>query len=316
MTDDKSSRRAFLRYGAIGAAAALAGCQGDDGDDSPNGEQNGEENGDDNGTENGETEEQDYSEAFDLAGDGAALFGEWLVPDNPWRVRENITSICGFRDFEAEDAEGIDWMAARRDELSEIFQVDSAAFAGELFVGDPGSSRERTIYFGEFDPEAIVETFENAGTASQVDEYGEYLIIEGQQGRGAVGPDAILILPIYDQYIDAKNGDSERLAEADEGVSHVLDVLPRGFQLSLSRHSNLEDLAVNGSTFHDIEGRAPNRTTRAFVFHEEADATVDRALEIIEIGQTGAEEVLTEEQHGRMVMIEYTQDWGGQEALR
>lgn len=307
MIEHEPSRRALLRYGGVGAAAALAGCLwGDSDDDSPNGEQNGDEQ---NGMENG-TDEPNYVEAFDQAGDGAATFEHWLVPDNPRGLENDVTSVCGFLDFGAEDAQGIDWMATRRSELAEVFQTEPGSFAGELIVGDPNSSRERRIQLGQFDRDAVVETLQENAGVSVVDEYNGYTVIEGQQGEGAVGPDAILSLPIYAQYIDAKRGEGERLTEVDEPVGHVLDVLPEGFQISVSRHSNIEDLAVNGSTFHDIEDGFPNRTTRAFVFHDEADATVERAREIISIGQTDFEEILTEERHGRMVMTEYTQDWG------
>jgi len=314
MTDYEPSRRALLRYGGVGAVATLAGCLfGDSDDQSPNGDDDGSPNGEQNGQENGNGE-PNYVEAFDLAGEGAATFKHWLVPGNPRGLEDDVTSIFGFLDFDAEAAQGIDWMGTRRSELAEVFQAEPEAFNGELIVGDPNSSRERRIQLGEFDPDAVVETLQENAGVSVVGEYNGYTVIEGQQGEGAVGPDAILSLPIYDQYIDAKRGEGERLTDVDEPVGHVLDVLPGGFQLSISRHGNIEDLAVNGSTFHDIEDGFPNRTTRAFVFHDEADATTERAREIISIGQTDFEEILAEEQHGRMVMTEYTQDWGESES--
>jgi len=323
MTDDKPSRRTFLRYGALGAAAALAGCQGDDGDDSPNGEQNGTENGEDNGTENGEdngtengeTEDPNYSEAFDLAGEGGALFEEWLIPNNPVGTQDGVTTVVGFQDFESEGAQAIDSMGTYRDELARSYGIDAADLSGELIVGAPDSTRSRRIHLGQFDPDTIVSTFEEAGTAEQVGEYREYTVIEGAQGEGAVGSDAVLVLPNYESYIDAKHANGERLIDVDRPVGHVLDVLPRGFQVTLSRHENLDDLAVNGATYHEVDAsNNPARTTRAFVFNEEPAATVERAREIIEIGSTGYEEILTEEQHGRMVMVEFIQDWGGGES--
>ncbi|PSQ38047.1 hypothetical protein BRD08_01480 [Halobacteriales archaeon SW_10_66_29] len=92
-------------------------------------------------------------------------------------------------------------------------------------------------------------------------------------------------------------------------------MLPRGFQTTLSRHENLDDLLINGATYHEVdENNDPARTTRAFVFRDEASATVERAREIIEIGTSGYEEIIAEEQHGRMVMTEFVQDWGDGES--
>jgi len=312
MTERKSSRRALLRYGSVAAVASLAGCLWGNGDESPNGEQNGDENP--NGDGNGE-ETPNYAEAFDLAGDGAALFREWLVPGNPVGSQDGLVTVFGYQDFESEDAEGVNSMGTYRAELARTYGIDAADIAGELVVGDPNSSRDRRIHLGEFDPETVVGTFEEAGTAEQVDEYRDYTIIEGQQSRGAVGPDAILVLPNYEAYIDAKHADGERLIDVDQPAGHLLDVLPRGFQITASRHENLEDLLINGASYHEVdEDGNPARTTRAFVFRDESSATTERAREIIEIGNTGYEEIISEEQHGRMVMTEFIQDWGGGES--
>ena len=315
MTGDEPSRRRFLRYGGITTAVALAGCLWGDGDDeSPNGQQNGNENGNEN-DENGENEVPNYSEAFDLAGDGAVQFREWLVPNNPVGSQDGVVTVFGYQDFEAEDAQALDSMDTYRAELARTYGIDAADIAGELIVGDPNSARNRRIHLGQFDPETVVETLEEADTAEQVDEYREYTVIEGAQDEGAVGPDAILVLPNYAAYIDAKHADGERLIDADQAAGHVLDVLPGGFQTTLSRHDNLDDLVINGATYHEVdENNNPARTTRAFVFRDEASATVERAREIIEIGTSGYEEIIAEEQHGRMVMTEFVQDWGDGES--
>jgi len=312
MTGQKSSRRALLRYGSAAAVASIAGClwgdSDENGDESPNGDANGDEspNGDANGDES-----PNYAEAFDLAGDGAALFKEWLVPGNPVGSQDGVVTVFGYRDFESEDAEGINSMGTYRSELARTYGIDAADIAGEMIVGDPNSRRDRRIHLGEFDPETIVGTFEEAGTAEQVGEYREYTIIEGQQGQGAVGSDAILVLPNYEAYINAKHGDGERLIDANQPAGHLLDVLPRGFQITASRHENIEDLVINGASYHAVDADGnPERTTRAFVFRDESSATTERAREIIEIGNSGYEEIISEEKHGRMVMTEFIQDWG------
>lgn len=304
MTEHESSRRALLRYGGVGTAAVLAGCLWGNSDDENGNEQNGDE-------QNGETEGPNYVEAFDLAGDGAALFREWLVPGNPVRSQEGVVTVFGYRDFESEDAAAIDSMDTYRSELARTYGTDTTDIVGELIVGDPNSARSRQIHLGEFDPKKIVETFEEAGTAEQVDEYREYTVIEGAQGKGAVGPDAVLPLPNYERYIDAKHADGERLIDVEQPAGHLLGVLPRGFQITVSRHENLDDLEVNGASYHAVdESGNPERTTRAFVFRDESSATTERAREIIEIGSSGYEEIITEEQHGRMVMTKFVQDWG------
>jgi hypothetical protein len=309
MTTHEPSRRALLRYGSVGTAAVLAGCLwGDSGDENGN-EQDG--NGQ-NGTEqDGENEGSNYAEAFDLAGDGAALFEEWLVPGNPVGSQDGVVTVFGYRDFESEDAAAIDSMDTYRSELARTYGIDTTDIAGELIVGDPNSANNRQILLGEFDPGAVIETFEQASTAEQVDEYRGYSVIEGQQRKGAVGPDAIISVPIYKQYIDAKHADGERLIEVDQPAGHLLDVLPRAFQITVSRHENLDDLEVNGASYHAVdESGNPERTTRAFVFRDESSATTERAREIIEIGSSGYEEIIAEERHGRMVMTEFVQDWG------
>lgn len=319
MSDRFHSRRALLRYCGVGAAAGLAGCLWG------NGEDDGEET-DETPTEepqqptstptpSNETEDlgaQDYVDAFELAGEGAEPFEDWVVPGNPQGKVGNATGVCSYLDFEAGENKQADQLTQRRSEVANAYNTQPASLAGELIVGEPGGAGRRLIHLGEFDAEAMVEGFQQSEDFSQVDEYRGYTVFEQEDGnRIVVGPDAIVRVPIYEQYIDASKGDGERLMAVDEGVRYLFSVLPVGLQISVSRHENIEDLEINGSAWQEFdEEGTPSKTTRAFVFHDREDATVERAREIISIGSTDYEEILTEEQHGRMVMTEFIADWG------
>jgi len=305
MRERRPSRRALLRYAGVGAAASVAGCLFDSSDEES---QNGEENGMDNGNE-----EPNYSEQFELAGDGTAGFRNWLVPDNPLDLGVEVTSVCGYRDFETGVEQGVSRTETYRRELANGYGTVPDALEGELLVGAPEGTGRRQIHLGSFEDGAVVETFAGSEDFTQVEEYREYTIFESGPGnRVAIGPDAILSVSTYEQYIDASYGDAERLVDVDEDARLLFDILPRGVQIGVSRHGNLDDLSINGSSYHTLNDSGnPERTTRAFVFGEESDATVERAREIISIGETGYEEILTEEQHGRLVMIEYIVEWSG-----
>jgi hypothetical protein len=323
MSDRTPTRRTLLRSCGVGAAVGLAGCLWGNSDDGQNGDENDDtpvDDGTDTPTstptatptpgENGD-ESIEYADAFELAGGGTEPFRDWVVPDNPLSAVNGVTGVCAYLDFEIAAEQEISAWTQYRSGLANEYGIESESITGELTVGEPEGTGTRLIQFGDFPADTIIANFKEQSTKSRVDEYRGYTVFEQQDGnRIVVGSDAVIRVPIYRQYIDASKGDGERLTESDEDVRDLFAVLPSGLQISVSRHENLEDLAINGSTRHDLtEDNSPNRTTRAFVFHDEAAATVERAREIISSGNSDFEEILTEESHGRMVMTEFIADW-------
>jgi len=317
MTDTRPSRRVLLRYCSVGLAAALAGCQGDDESD---------EDGNGTGTEAAtgtpastqapadpqSGDPASYADVFQLAGDGAAPFRGWLAPDNPIGGIGGVTSICAYSSFEYAAEQELSGLLDYRSALTTRYGIEDESLHGELLVGVPDGDREGWIRLGEFDTGQLLRRFRDDDRVRLTGEYRGYSIFQQQNGsRIVVGSDAIIGVPVYEQYIDTNRGDADRLAEVDEDVETLLSVMPAGAQLAVSRHDNLDDLVINGSSRHDFtESGNPNRTTRAFLFDRPENATVERAEEIISLGNTDYEEILTTEQHRRMVMIEFIADWG------
>jgi hypothetical protein len=325
MSDRTPTRRALLRYCGVGSAVGLAGClfgssddqNGDESDDTPTPTPDATPTPTPDATPtptpggNGE-DAIDYASAFDLAGDGTAPFRNWVVPGNPQGDVGGVTAVCAYQDFGVAEQLEMQSLQQYRDGLATQYGTDPASITGELIVGEPEGDGTRVLHLGDYDTAAMTEYFSNRDILTLIDEYRGYSVFEQRNGnRIVVGPDAVIRVPIYEQYIDASMGDTDRLVDVDQDVQDLFSVLPSGLQISISRHDNLDDLAINGSTRHDLTDEGtPNRTTRAFVFHDEADATADRGREIISRGSSGYKEILTEESHGRMVMIEFIADWG------
>jgi len=321
MSDRTPTRRALLRYCGVGSVVGLAGCLWGNDDETQNGDENGDTPTDGASPtpdstptptpgENG-GESIDYASAFELAGDGATPFRDWVVPGNPQGGVEGVTAVCAYQDFEIAQQQELSSFQQYRSGLATQYGTDAESLTGELLVGEPEGEGNRVIHFGEFDADAMTEHFSNQDIMSLIEEYRGYSVFEQRDGnRIVVGSDAVIRVPIYEQYIDASMGDADRLVDVDEDVQDLFSVLPSGLQISVARHEDIDDLAINGSTRHDLtDDGTPNRTTRAFVFHDEADATTERGREIISRGNTGFDEILTEEAHGRMVMTEFIADW-------
>jgi hypothetical protein len=321
MSDRTPTRRALLRYCGVGSMVGLAGCLWGNDDETQNGDETDQTPVDgttptpdspatptpgDNGGES-----INYAEAFELAGDGAAPFRNWVVPDNPQGSVSGVTAVCAYQDFEIARQQEISALQQYRGALANQYGTDTESLTGQLLVGEPNGSGDRVIHLGDFDTEAMTEHFKSQDIMSLIEEYRGYSVFEQRDGnRTVVGPDAVIRVPIYEQYIDANMGDADRLVDVDEDVQNLFSVLPSALQISIARHDDLDDLAINGSARHNLdEDGNPNRTTRAFVFHDEESATTERGREIISSGDTGFDEILTEEEHGRMVMIEFIADW-------
>lgn len=271
-----SSRRQLLRYCALGSAVGLAGCLWDD---------------------NEPPDDGDLPGLFELAGDGAVPFREWLLPDNTIGHDDDTETVFVYRDYEL--AAERDWEDAllERQQHADTLGSQPESHSALLMTGIPTADEWGLVHLGTFDHDTVVEFQENSGFEI-TDEYRGFSVLDGQF---AVGSEAILGTPAYEQHIDAKGGDAERAEDSDADVRLLLDLLPEGVQITASRNQTRENVPITGTSTQEIGpdgGR--HRAIRAIVFDDVEVTSIERAREITE-----DEEVLTEEQHGRVVMLEY-----------
>jgi hypothetical protein len=290
------SRRRVLRYCGVGATAGLAGClwggDDDEGSDATPGTDG-----------NGDREDVPLTERFELAGDGSLEFRTWLIPGNTIVFQNGTELLFQHNDYEAATEQGWTAMAQQRQNIASSFGTDVESHVGAILIGSPGGgSQPRHIHLGEFDKESVVE-FQQDENWEIKEEYEGYTILTHSNVTAAIGTDAMLVTPLYEQYIDAKNGAHERLGEADDGVGLILDLLPDGVQMSVSRNPEREGIDVTGTSVMEVDPDGTfKRKVRAFVFESENAASVDAALEFVSMAD---EEPLTTEHHGPVVIIEY-----------
>lgn len=290
-----SSRRTLLRWCVAGSFAGVAGCLGG-GDDTAEDDQP----PDDERTDNEPTDEE-LPDLFELAGDGTVPFAEWLAPEAPHGDGNGRETLFVYQDF----AEGIEqgWQAIEihRQNLADSTGTDPDSHEGELLIGVSGSEGGMgEIYVGEFDSNSVVEHLESQG-GSVTGEYEGYTVVGDEL---AVGDDAIILTPEYEHFIDARHGGGPHLRDEVPAVSLILDLQPAGPQLSASRREDDSSIAATATTFTDIDdGGSPQRAIRTFVFESAEAASVERAEE--SLGEDATQRILTDEKHGRVVMVEY-----------
>jgi hypothetical protein len=300
------SRRKLVRYCGVGGTVGLAGClwggsndddgNGDDGDDTDNGT-----DADTDG--NGNMEDRPLVERFELAGDGAAEFRDWLIPGNSIVFSDGTELLFQHNDYEAATEQGWSDMAQQRQNIASNFGTQAESHVGSILIGSPeGGSQPRSIHLGDFDKESVVE-FQQDENWEIKEEYEGYSILTRSDITAAIGTDAMLVTPLYEEYIDAKNGDHERLGEADEGVGIVLDLLPDGVQMSVSRNPDREGVDVSGTSIMEVGSDGESqRKVRTVVFNSVDAASVDAALELVNMAD---DEPLAAEHHEHVVMLEY-----------
>ena len=275
----ESSRRRVLQCCALGSLTGLAGCLGPFGDDEP-------------------PEDDELPGLFDLAGDGTEQFVDWLAPESPHGNGEGQETLFIYQDFVEYAERGIEPMERYRRDQAAAFGTDPEIHEGELSVGIPGTDAVGRIYVGEFDVDAITEHLESQG-GTVTDEYDGYTVFNDTI---AVGDDALLVTPEYDSHIDAKNGDGPHLRDENAAAGLILALQPHGVQISATRRSD-SNLEASGTTFFDLDGDGnPQRVIRTFVFESPEDASVEAAKEIAAGGRFDT--TLTDEHHGRVVMLE------------
>jgi hypothetical protein len=310
------SRRQLLRYCLVGSVAALAGCQGTD-DGSPDGDTptddgtpgetptagstatDGRTQTDDGTPTATETpKDGNLTERFELAGDGSVSFRTWLVSDNPIVFDDGTELLFQYNDYEVGTSQNWEDMRQQRRNIAGALGTSPDSMTGELLVGGPNDKQGRLL-LGRFDRDGIVSFQQDEGRTI-TGEYRGYTVLDDQI---AVGEQAVLITSLYEQYVDTNAGDGTRLGESDESTGIVLDVLPSGVQIAVSRDPSREAVDVTGTSVTEVGSDGTfKRKVRAFVFESENAASVDAALEFVSMAD---EEPLTTEHHGPVVIIEY-----------
>lgn len=307
------SRRRLLRVGGIGAAIAIAGCGGsDNGDDGTDSVENGEENnvngtddGDNGGNgagEEGEHLPDDPDSAFELAGDGAEQYRRWLVPE--YTIDADLDAdtkqLYQFNDFELAAEQGQDSLLELRDHYAASLGADPEAMTSEILVGPVEGGAAHRIFFGSFDRSAVTEFVEAEGF-EQTGEDGEFTIFEE---RIAVSEEVIIEHPSYEKFLEASRGERDTIGDVDEDVQLLLDLVPTGPLVTLSRREGYTDLSVDAMTVLEYDAEElPSRAVRTIVFTEESDLTEDRIRELV-VDNSSFDEILTMESYGRVAMVE------------
>lgn len=286
-TDSKApleSRRRVLGGVAAGTTIAMAGCLGLWGDD----------------------EDEPLEADFELAGDDGDRFRSWVIPDNPIHDPEGAQLVCRYENLEA--AADADWasLVNHRYNTADALGVDVEAVTGELRVGAPAGSGlgELGIILGDFDADGVVDFFQDPGGREVTGEYRDYTIFDD---IAAVGADAVLETPLYEDYIDANVSEGERLEESESDFEILFDVLPSGLLSQVFRRHDEDDLAISARTHVEVADDDPVRNVETLVFEDGDDASTERGRELVE-DLTGFDGVVTEEHQGRVVLIEYDVD--------
>ena len=264
MNDDppKLPRRTLLRYGGVGASLAIAGCGANDDGNADDGTDDGNaDDGSDNSTDGGDGDGQSGGPAaeFELAGDGAERYRPWLVPEYALGADSDAETkqLYQFNDYERAADAGWDSPLLFRDRFAEAYGVEPDAFESEVLVGPVENGRPRRILFGSFDTATIADQLES-NNVEQTGEDGDFTVFGGQI---AVSEEAIVQHDSFEAFLSASRAERETIGETDEDVGLLLDLVPGGALVTLSRRDGLDDVAVDAmsvSEFGEI-GRASCR---------------------------------------------------------
>lgn len=300
MTEKHWSRRNLLQYGSVGIALAIAGC-GDDTETTDDGSNDGAENEQDTDG-NGETDaDGDETEGFELAGDGAAPYREWLVPEHTIDrdVDADTKQLYQFNDFDLAVEQGWTAQSQLRQQYADSFGLEGSAIESEVLVGPVEDGVPWRLFFGSFDTETVAETLEERGVEQTATD-GEFTVFGGQF---AVSDSAIVTHPEYDVFLETSRGNREPIGEVDEDVATLLNLVPQGAMVTLARREN-SDLSVEGMSVVDFDEEGQrSRAIRTLVF-DDADAVGSERIREIVVENSVFEEILTEETDGRVAMVE------------
>lgn len=318
-TGSSFSRRRLLRYGGVGVALAIAGCGGNDdssndGDDdesagdgssddgSNDDESGGDGSGDDGSGDDGETLPDDPASAFELAGDGADPYRQWLDPEYTLSADSTADTrqLYQFNDYQRAEDAGWDSGLLFRDRFAESFGVEPESFERELLVGPVEDGTPRRIFFGSFDTLAISESLESSGF-ELTGEDGDFTVFEG---RIAVSEEAIVQHDSFEAFLAASRAESETISDTDEDVGLLLDLVPSGALVTFSRREGDDDLAVDAMSVSEFgDDDVQSHAVRTLVFAEGTTISDERIRELV-VENSPFEEIVTQETHGRVAMVE------------
>lgn len=277
------SRRQLLKYGGVGIATALAGCNGGEtSDDTPS-------DGDTGSTE------------FELAGGGSAEFRQWLAPQY---TIESATDgqqrqLYQFIDYTRIPDGEMTQQVERRETFANRIGVDPTSIEQELLLGPIENNLPYKLLFGSFDAENVARAFENTGF-ERTGEAGEFVIFDE---TFAISTEVIIEHPDSAALIDGAQNGYGPFEGYDEEMNRLLDLLPAGPQATLSKRDDIDDVVLDGLTILELNGPVVTHGIRTLIFTDEEAATLERAREI-DIDGSARDEVLTEELDGRVVMLE------------
>lgn len=275
MTEWTTTRRGLV----VAAGVGLAGCLGSGDDDGGNGNSN--ENGDDgtedsteqvNGVPAGDIEarrEQMPDPGVAVDWSDAREFRAWLFDDG--------NASNGRFDY-AEDLPPAEDVESPVLEVLDVYpdRVDALVSQGTT-----------QVVLGRFDADALETQLAESEQYDVTDEYGGYAVADGADetsaGPIAVGDDALVLGAGYENPIDARHGDRDRLEDVDPWMTHVLETLP---EEPLVTGEYLEPLvdAIDIPEIYcwglSMPGRDPETATWAFVFDDPDDITDDVRAEL------------------------------------
>lgn len=294
MNDDHPtwSRRKLLGYCGAGSAIALAGCGGlgSDADDE-------DDDGSSDGDESSNGENVDIAAEFELAGDGAEPFRNWLNPDHQMdEGAEDIKQLYQYNDFNIAEDRNWESMIGARQDTEEQLGTATGAIDSELLVGPIEEGVPAQILFGEFDLDEIGDHIDELGF-DQAGEVGEYQIYGD---RFAVSEEVLINHPSYETVIETADGDADRVEDVDEDIKLALDVIPEGMMTTVTRRDDSDDVVIDAMVVHDQDDGEQTHETRVFVFENADVASTESAQELL----TTPEDVTTEERYERVVMVE------------
>lgn len=297
------SRRRLLQLSGAGLAVSVAGCSG--GSDDDGGANDG---GDGNGP--GDDEELSLTEYDDptemtLAGSGSSAFRHWLLPGFSESTQRGEL-ICQFENFQAYPDAGENRLTQQRQVAADIFGLEAEALNWALGVGSEPQGELGWIYSGSFDQQEVGNFIEDKDRYFYIGPLEGYEIYDSEMPRAyAVGTETIIEHPSFDAFIEAEQGERERLEEADSDVGLALDVLPEGLRVGVSRRPEMTDLQVSATSYLAWEDNLPTDRIRTLVFDDAANATLDRAREIVSSAELDPANITAAEAAGRVLMFRY-----------
>jgi hypothetical protein len=284
MSDSRpnQSRRKLLKYSGVGIAAALAGCNGDTGED---------------GQPDGET----GPGQFELAGDGAAGFRRWLAPQFTLEPATDgqQRQLYQFIDYTRIPDGEMTQQVERRETFADQIGVEPTSIERELLLGPIESNLPYKLLFGSFDAERVRTAFENSGF-ERTSEPGDFVIYDE---AFAISAEVIAEHPNSATLIDGAQNGYGPFEGYDEEMNLLLDLVPAGPQVTLNKRDDIDDVVLDGLTIFELNGPVATHSIRTLIFTDEEAASLDRAREI-DIDGSVRDEVLTEEIDGRVVMLE------------